>query len=248
MSAKKQLNSTFITLPALWHRRHLRTGAIVASMAAKSSDSNETLPTALDHAWHWYEFRYGQATQLMNFYMVGIAVLTTGYVTAIDSRLYGLAGAVGLIAAAMSLTTFLIGERLRSSARLAAEPLAIIQGRLAESLGIQELRIVERHRSQNVPMWKNGTVLPPLIAGVALAVCIGASFYAWLGHLPLTSSVKTARSAVNLPASRRGRTSPRGRSGWAAVAVLALVRSGSRCRPRRCATICRSRRGTRRRP
>jgi hypothetical protein len=60
-------------------------------MAVKSSGSSETLQTALDHAWRWYEFRYGQAMQILNFYMVGIAVLTTGYVTAIDSRLYGLA-------------------------------------------------------------------------------------------------------------------------------------------------------------
>jgi hypothetical protein len=161
----------------------------VASMAAKSSGS-ATLPTALDHAWRWYEIRYGQAMQVMNFYMVGIAVLTTGYVTAVDSRLYGLAGAVGLVAAAMSLATSFIGERLRSSARLAAEPLAVIQGRLAADLGIPELRIVERHRNQKVPVWKNGTILPTLITSAALAACIGASLYAWLGHLRLMSNAR----------------------------------------------------------
>jgi hypothetical protein len=96
-----------------------------------------------------------------------------------------------LVAAAMSLTTLFIGARLRSSALLAAEPLAIIQGRLAASLGIQELRIVERHINQNVPIWIKGTVLPPLIASAALAACIGASLYAWIGHLRLTSRLNT---------------------------------------------------------
>jgi hypothetical protein len=151
-------------------------------MADKYPDNRETLTAALDHAWRWYEFRYGQVVQLFNFYILATAVLTTGYVTALNSKLYIVAGVVGLVVAGLSLATLLIGEGLRNSALLAAEPIVIMQGRLAASLGIEELRIVERHRGQTIPTWRAGTMVAPFALGVVMIAGIAAAFAAWLGH------------------------------------------------------------------
>ncbi len=105
-------------------------------MTGRYPNNEETLATALDHTWRWYEFRYAQATQVLNFYVVAVAVLTTGYVTALNSKLYVPAGGVGLIVAGLSIATALVGKRLRDSALLASQPLAIIQERLATSLNL----------------------------------------------------------------------------------------------------------------
>jgi hypothetical protein len=151
-------------------------------MTSRYPNNQETLATALDHAWRWYEFRYGQTGQVFNFYLVAVAVLTTGYVTALNSSLYFVAGVVGLVVAGLSIATFLIGKGLRDSALLAAEPLAIIQGRLATSLDIKELQIVDRHRNQNIPAWRKGAILTPFFISVAMITGIGAALYAWFGH------------------------------------------------------------------
>ncbi len=152
-------------------------------MVDKYPDNRETLTAALDHAWRWYEFRYGQIVQLFNFYMLAIAVLTTGYVTALNSKLYIVAGVVGLVVAGLSLATLLIGMGLRNSALLAAEPTVIMQGRLAASLGIEELRIVERHQAQSIPTWRTGTMIAPFTLGVVVIAGIAGALGAWLGHL-----------------------------------------------------------------
>ena len=151
-------------------------------MTARYPDNEQTLATALGHVWSWYEFRYGQVTQILNFYAISIAVLTTGYVTALNSKLYIPAGAVGLIGTGLSVATLLVGTRLRDSALLASQPLAIIQERLATSLDIEELQMVERHRTQNVASWNRISALPLFIFCMGVVTGHGAVLYAWLGH------------------------------------------------------------------
>jgi hypothetical protein len=151
-------------------------------MPGKYPSNEETLATALDHVWRWYEFRYSQATQVLNFYMVAIAVLTTGYVTALNYKLYVPAGVVGLIVAGLSIAALMVGKSLRDSALLASQPLAIIQERLAVNLNIAELQLVERHRNQKIPAWRGRAALPSFIFGVAMITGIGAALYAWFGH------------------------------------------------------------------
>lgn len=86
-------------------------------MTDVGKDQNDValLTTALDHVTRWHEFRTSSGLQVLNFFLLAIAVLSTAYVSAINGHLYAIAAAI-----AMSVVTcgaYLVGRRLRDDAR-----------------------------------------------------------------------------------------------------------------------------------
>jgi hypothetical protein len=148
----------------------------------ESGDKHEALTLALDHSWRWYEYHLNLASQLVNYFLIVTAVLTTAYATALGSHLYAAAVAVNLVNAVVTVATYLEGTRLRAIATHAQEAIEVIEDQLATDLDMAPLRLVARRRSAQVRrMPLPGALAFPLALLAFLASVCGA-LYALLGH------------------------------------------------------------------
>ena len=80
------------------------------------------LTTALGHVWAWYDARINRGLQVLNFYLVSMAILATAYVSALNSRLYAVAAVLGLLGAAATFAAYKVGRRQQAIAKVAELP------------------------------------------------------------------------------------------------------------------------------
>jgi hypothetical protein len=137
------------------------------------------LTAALDHAWRWHEFRSNSGLQVLNFYLLAVAVLSTAYVSAINARRYDIAAVVAILGCAVSCATYMVGLRQREVANMAEAPLSEIQDRLATQLTIPSLRMTSK-AEETRQTWRSATKTANIVFPLAAAACIGAALYAWL--------------------------------------------------------------------
>ena len=148
------------------------------SPAAAGENDHAKLATALDHAWRWFELRVSHGMQMLNFAVVAFALLSAAYVSAISGKLYGIAGVVALLAAAVATTASLTARRQRQIAWIAAEPIREIQRRLAADLRIDSLRILDRSPAAQ-SRWRSAMWLAAVLHALILTTCLTAAAAAW---------------------------------------------------------------------
>lgn len=152
--------------------------AAAAPPAAAGENDHARLATALDHCWRWFELRVSHGMQMLNFAVVAFALLSAAYVSALSGKLYGIAGAVAILAATVATTASLTARRQRQIAWIAAEPIREIQRRLAADLGIDSLRILDR--SPAAPgRWRSAMWLAAVLHALVLTTCLTAAAAAW---------------------------------------------------------------------
>ncbi|AZP22706.1 hypothetical protein EJC51_45695 [Streptomyces aquilus] len=141
----------------------------------------ETLAIALDHAWRWYENRRGRAVLLLQILVLWLAILGTAYGVAVQAGQYGLAGSLGVLAAVSVAATDLETSRLRASAQLGAEAVTELQGRLADALSTETMRLNQREQAGRPPTPTFlGLDSGRWLAFVSIAVAFAGSLYTWL--------------------------------------------------------------------
>lgn len=156
---------------------HVTSLAATSPVAAGEND-HAKMATALDHSWRWFELRVSHGMQMLNFAVVAFALLSAAYVSALGDKLYGIAGAVALLAAAVATSANLSARRQRQIAWIAAEPIREIQRRLAADLRIDSLRILERSpRARSC--WRSAMWLAAVLYALVLATCLTAAAAAW---------------------------------------------------------------------
>jgi hypothetical protein len=145
----------------------------------RDRDDVTTLATALDHVLRLYEFRMTSGLQVLNFFLLASAVLAAAYVSALNDRLFGVAGVIAMVGLAASGATYIAGRRQSDMANLAAEPLKELQDRLAAALEMDSLRVVQRYRTDHTPRWYGGRITAHLMFPMMAALCLAAAAYAW---------------------------------------------------------------------
>lgn len=153
--------------------------AIIAHMADEDKRESELLTTALDHAWRWFDLRMTGALQIVNYYLVAAALTSAAYVSALNGRHYAIAGAIAIIASSVSLVAYSAGQRQRDIAQFAVTPIREIEDRLAESLSIDSLRMVEHSRHVPKPLFPYLTA--HILYPVGVIIGVAAAIYAWVG-------------------------------------------------------------------
>jgi hypothetical protein len=136
------------------------------------------LTTALDHAWRWYDIRISSGLQILNFYLLAMAVLTTAYVSGLNARNHVVSVAVALAAAAVTVSTYTVGARQDHVARLALVPIQEVENRLADELNIGSLRLVEQYRVRHRLSTYAARGIAHFIYPLIIAVCVAAAIYA----------------------------------------------------------------------
>ena len=90
-------------------------------------DDAALLIAALNHSWAWYDARTNRGLQVVNYFLVAIAVLATAYVSALNGKHYAIAAVIALSGAALTGLTFMTGYRQRRTAAAGELALAELQ-------------------------------------------------------------------------------------------------------------------------
>jgi hypothetical protein len=137
-------------------------------------DDTALLIAALNHSWAWYDAGYNRGLQVINYFLVAIAVLATAYVSAINGKHYAIAVAIALSGAVLTVAAFMVGQRQRRRAAVGEVALAALQDRVADRLKIDSLRMVRSEIGRATRFF-----LPVRFAfGLALLLSIGSVLYA----------------------------------------------------------------------
>lgn len=141
-------------------------------------DETTLLVAALEHSWTWYDSRINRGLQVINYYLVAIAVLATAYVSAFNAKLYAVAVVIGLSGAMITLVSFAVGFRQRRMATLGEAALTEVQARIADRLSIEAFRMTGRWPGLGRPLGSPGAALPLVAFALAGLLNITAVFYA----------------------------------------------------------------------
>jgi hypothetical protein len=144
-----------------------------------ADDDTALVVAALNHSWAWYDARIGRGLQVVNYFLVAIALLATAYVSAINAKLYSVAAVIALSAAALAAVSFSAGIRQRRLASMGELALTDLQDLIATRLEIDSFRMVQSPPARTpTPRY-----VPSLIAfGLSALLCLGSALYALFGH------------------------------------------------------------------
>jgi hypothetical protein len=107
------------------------------------ADLSEIDKLAFDHAWRWFALHSGQRMQLLNFYFVSLALLLAAYSTALQAKRDVVAGGVALGGVLIVLGCYRLDWRTRQLIVVSEAALNIFETRLASSVGIGEVKLIE---------------------------------------------------------------------------------------------------------
>ena len=149
-------------------------------MTSRGSDQ-EALALALDHAWRWSENRRGRAYQVLNALLICIAIMATAYVAALNADMHGVAGMISLLSGIFLVGTYAESARLGASAALAEDAIRKIEERLATTLALESLRLVEREQ----PLYAARTLAWPWsvtksLVAIGALVSLAGAVYTWV--------------------------------------------------------------------
>jgi hypothetical protein len=139
-----------------------------------ADDDTPLLTAALNHAWAWYDGTANRGIQVINYYLVGNAILFAAYTSAINTKNYGLAVALAFGALGVTAVVVTITQIIDNAAELALPALDKLQVRLAGRLDISEIHMAGLVRAKATRV---GAAVFITFGGAAL-FDIGALVYA----------------------------------------------------------------------
>ena len=148
-----------------------------AALSSPSPKDNDLalLIAALDHSWNSYEARLSRGLQVVNYYLVAVAILANAYVSAFNDKLYVVAAVIGLSGVALTTMALAVGGRQRRLAKVSELALIDVQDLVAERLQVGALRI-----QREVPAKFSLPSMPftYIAFGIAALLSAGAVAYA----------------------------------------------------------------------
>jgi hypothetical protein len=152
-------------------------------MSADPGDRREEELTrdAMNHAWNWFALHAGQRMQMVNFFLLAVAFLVTGYVAALTKDLHAGAVGIGLLGAWIALSFHRLELRTKELVKAGEAAMKDFERRLAEKSGVQELEIVKRVEKTGKNWTSYGKVLPTLHWTIFAAFLAGSVYALYLG-------------------------------------------------------------------
>jgi hypothetical protein len=140
---------------------------------------------ALEHAWGWFALHARQRMFCVNFFLVAVAFLAAGYVTALTEKLCGLAAGTSLLGALIAWLFHRLDDRTRDLVHAGEDAMKPLQHALAEATGIAELELVKRVDRSGKKLTSYGDILWALHWTTLLAFVIGTVYALYLAGMRL---------------------------------------------------------------
>ena len=104
------------------------------------------LVAALEHCWKWVELRTNHRVQSVNFYLLAVAFLVTGYFAAFSAKIYFGSAVVAVIGVGVTIG-FAVGDiRLLKYVRTGEEAVMELEQRFASALACPQLNMISNVR------------------------------------------------------------------------------------------------------
>jgi hypothetical protein len=159
---------------------------------AVSDPPNSPQQTQFQYAWRWFSYHAKQRVNMLNYFLVGIGILANAYVVAISSKLYPVAGAIGLAGAFVSVCFLMLDVRNQALVGYAQAVLRklereyIFAGENKRSDDTFGIILVDesggRNRGFAAVAGGRHKVFIPLIEGVSAAVFAAAAVWSFFIH------------------------------------------------------------------
>lgn len=97
-----------------------------------NDDEFRALSLLLEHFWKNFEFRLNRALQILNYFIITLAIISAAYVSALSYRLHLVAIVIALMGALVSISAFLAGRHQVQLAARSLPPLQEARNKIAE--------------------------------------------------------------------------------------------------------------------
>lgn len=97
---------------------------------------------ALSHAWGWFTVHAAQRMQSINLFLISFTVIVAGYGASFQAKNYLVSLIVAIAGIVITLAFWFLEERNRTLVKVAEVPLAFLQQRLAQQVGLPSLEII----------------------------------------------------------------------------------------------------------
>ena len=138
-----------------------------------SEDDTTLLIAVLNQAWAIYDAEINRGLQLVNYFLVAIAVLATAYIGAINGKHYAIAAVLALVGLAITTVVLIQGLRQREMAYPPNVMVRELYGRVSRRLKIESIPV-----SRAQPGNRLGPIAVPTLFALAFVLDIGALMYA----------------------------------------------------------------------
>ncbi|MEV4536567.1 hypothetical protein AB0J82_22545 [Asanoa sp. NPDC049518] len=162
--------------PAVSQPRAPEDGAALGADKPAPED-DALLLAALDHVWSMAESRRSQRLQVVSYFLVSIAFISAGYVSALGNRLGAVAAAIPVVGIFVALGFWRSDRTLRPFITSAYEPTIALEERLAARLGVPSLELTRWVVDRRRPVNSVGHLISAMY-GFSILVFAGAAIYA----------------------------------------------------------------------
>ena len=108
-------------------------------MPDRDGDSDKI---ALEHAWSWFALHATQRMQLVNYWLLAVAFLSTALVAAFVNEKYAVAGAISVMGMVSTISFHRLEGRTFVLVKAGESALRRFQRALAKSTGYEEMEIL----------------------------------------------------------------------------------------------------------
>ena len=145
-----------------------------------SNDEDELNKEARDHAWNWFALHAAQRMQSFNFFLIATAFLVAAYASILDKRPTAAIG-VALLGAWLAVLFNRLDRRTRQLVNAGESALEVAQARLADRIGIANIRLLERVKYPEHGATTYRQIIALVQWTVALAFLVAAAYAASSG-------------------------------------------------------------------
>jgi divalent metal cation (Fe/Co/Zn/Cd) transporter len=106
--------------------------------------SDFKLKDVLDHAWGYFQVHASQRMQLVNYFFLAVAFLSTAYATGLNGNRPEVSAAVALTGAILSIGFHRIDVRTRELVDIAEDALLEVEQIMQRQTGVESIALIEQ--------------------------------------------------------------------------------------------------------